>query len=118
MGGTVDQVIVRSLAKLDGFALGIAMGTLSGAIVFLATNILLLKGGEVIGPTLSLLGEYFVGYRVTFLGSFIGLAYGFAGGFVIGWLIAFLRNMMINIYVFTMKLKGNMSAINDFIDNP
>jgi len=113
-----DALIIRSLAKLDGIALGISLGTLFGLVVFLATNILVIKGGEVIGPNLGLLAEYFIGFRVTFAGSVIGLGYGFGLGFIIGWLIALLRNLIITIYIFLMKLRTNMSAINDFIDHP
>jgi len=63
-----------------------------GLGVFIATNILVLKGGEVVGPHLALLGQYFIGYRVTFLGSLIGLAYGLVIGFGIGYGVAFLYN--------------------------
>ena len=40
----------------------------------------MLKGGPVVGPHLELLGQYLIGYRVTFGGSFVGLAYGFLAG--------------------------------------
>ena len=39
--------------------------------LFIATNWLVIKGGERVGPHLQLLSQYFIGYRVTFLGSFI-----------------------------------------------
>ncbi len=113
-----DKLIVQSLAKLDKVALGIALGTIFGLGIFLATNILILKGGEEIGRNLSLLGQYFIGYEVTPVGSLIGLFYGVATGFIAGWLIAFLRNTVITIYLGIIKLKGRMSAVNDFIDNP
>lgn len=113
-----DKLIIQSLAKLDQTALGVAIGTLFGIAVFLATNILVLKGGDPIGPTLSLLGQYFIGYKVTFAGSLIGLVYGFVVGFILGWLAAFLRNLTITIYLHIARIKANMSAVNDFIDNP
>jgi hypothetical protein len=113
-----DKLIVQSLAKLDGVALGVALGTLFGLIVFLATNILILKGGSEIGPNLALLSQYFIGYEVTFGGSLIGLAYGLLAGFVFGWLIAFLRNIIVAIYLHLVKIKRNISAVNEYIDNP
>ena len=113
-----DTLIVQSLAKLDQTALGVAIGVLFGLVIFFATNILILKGGDTIGPNLSLLSQYFLGYSVTFVGSFIGLAYGFVTGFILGWLIAFLRNLIITIYLHIVRIKANMSAVNDFIDNP
>ena len=111
-------MIVAALAKLDGIALGISLGLLLGLVIFLATNILLFKGGDQIGPNLALLGQYFIGYEVTFRGSLIGLIYGLFLGFILGWLIAFLRNIAVTVYIHILKVKGSMSAVNDYIDNP
>jgi ABC-type dipeptide/oligopeptide/nickel transport system permease subunit len=75
-------------------------------MIFIATNWLVIKGGQVtpegayvVGPHLQLLSQFFIGYRVSFLGSLIGFAYGFAvgtlGGALVGWIynkIVDLRN--------------------------
>lgn len=114
----VDRIIVESLAKLDGVALGISLGLIFGLIIFAATNILIFKGGEVVGPNLSLLEQYFVGYEVTFSGSIVGLIYGVLVGFIVGWLIATLRNFVVSLYIHYLKVRGSMSAVNDYIDNP
>ena len=113
-----DKLIVESLAKIDGVAMGIALGTFFGLGIFLATNILIVRGGDVVGPNLALLSEYFIGFEVSFQGSLIGLTYGFVAGFATGWLIAFLRNTVVKIYIHLLRLKGSMSAVNDYIDNP
>ena len=113
-----EKLIVQSLAKLDGTALGIAIGLLFGIAVFLTTNFLIFKGGDEIGPNLALLGQFFIGYEVSFSGSLIGAIYGLISGFIIGWLIATLRNLALSIYMFVLRLKGSMSAVNDYIDNP
>lgn len=113
-----DELIVQSLAKLDGRALGIAIGLLTGFGIFAATNFLVLKGGEVIGTNLGLLSQFFIGYDVDFRGSLIGLVYGVIVGFVIGWLIAAIRNFVFTIYIHLFKLRGSISAVNDYIDNP
>ncbi len=113
-----EELIIQSLAKLDGKALGIAIGMLFGLGVFAATNILILKGGEVLGPNLALLGQFFIGYEVSFTGSLIGMAYGIISGFVIGWMIAMIRNLVVTIYMHIVRLKGSMSAVNDYLDNP
>lgn len=115
---STEELIVQSLAKLDGKALGISIGLLFGVIIFLATNFLLYKGGDVIGPNLELLGQFFIGYEVSISGSLIGMIYGLIAGFVIGWLIAFFRNFVVTIYMHVLRLKGSMSAVNDYIDNP
>ncbi|HEX6126994.1 MAG TPA: hypothetical protein VFZ23_16595 [Pyrinomonadaceae bacterium] len=113
-----QRIIVQSLAKLDGTALGIALGTLGGLAIFAATNYLVFKGGDVIGPNLSLLAQFFPGFEVSIAGSFIGFVYGLITGFVFGWLIAFLRNITVSLYIHVLKLKSSMSAVNDYIDNP
>lgn len=116
--GTTEELIVQSLAKLDKIALGVSVGTLFGLVIFLATNILVFKGGDQIGPNLALLSQYFIGYEVTAAGSLIGLFYGFVSGFILGWLSAFLRNSVVAFYLHLLKIKSSMSAVNDFIDNP
>lgn len=116
--GAADQLIIQSLAKLDALALGIALGVLFGLLIFLATNFLVWKGGAEIGPNLALLSHYFIGYEVTPLGSLSGFFYGFLCGFVLGSFIAVLRNSIVAAYLFLLKLKSSMSAVNDFIDNP
>ena len=113
-----ERIIVQSLAKLDGTALGVALGLLGGLLIFAATNFLLFKGGEVIGPNLGLLAQFFPGYEVSVSGSLIGGFYGLISGFVLGWLIAFLRNCAVAIYIHILKLKSSMSAVGDYIDNP
>ena len=84
----IEKAVVRLNAKLTGFVLGF----LFGFGLFLATLILVIKGGQVVGPHLGLLSQYFPGYRVTFLGSFVGFFYGFLTGFWIGWVIGAVYN--------------------------
>ena len=85
------EVAVR-LARLHARAQGIALGLILAGGIFIATNWLVIKGGETVGPHLGLLGQYFIGYDVTFLGSLVGAAYGFVLGFVIGYVITLLYN--------------------------
>lgn len=113
-----DKILIESLARIDPLALGIALGTLSGLIIFSAVNFLLLKGGAEIGPNLSLLSHYFIGFSVTFAGSFIGGLYGFFLGFALGSIAAFLRNIIVTVYLSLLRFKSNISATSDFIDNP
>ncbi len=87
----VDIVLTR-LARFNATVQGIVLGILLGGVIFVATNWLILKGGNPVGPHLALLGQYFIGYRVTFVGSLIGFVYGFATGFVVGYLVAWLYN--------------------------
>ena len=87
-----EKLAIVRLARLRAMAVGISLGLIFALSIFVATNWLVIKGGERIGPHLALLGEYFIGYKVTFLGSFIGAAYGAVVGFVLGYIVARLYN--------------------------
>src|SRR5688500_10510380 len=93
-----EALLLQVFAKLDAMAFGIAVGLWAALCLSAATILLLIDGGPLLGRHLELLGQYFVGYKVTWTGSIVGFAYGFAGGFCVGWLIAFLRNLCISIY--------------------
>jgi hypothetical protein len=61
------------------------------------TSWLLIKGGPQVGVHLQLLGQYFVGYSVTWQGSLVGLFYGALVGGVVGWSIGTLYNAIVAI---------------------
>jgi hypothetical protein len=86
------DVVLTRLARFNATVQGVVSGILLGGVIFIATNWLVLKGGEAIGPHLALLGQFFIGYQVTFVGSLIGFGYGFASGFFAGYLVATLYN--------------------------
>jgi hypothetical protein len=83
-----EQLVLTRLLHLNALVYGLVTGVSAGLMLFVATNWLVLKGGDVVGPHLSLLSQFFVGYRVTFGGSFIGLLYGCLLGFVGGYSVA------------------------------
>ena len=84
----------RGLLRLNARAWGIGFGMLLGVGLFLATNILVVRGGENVGEHLSLLGIYFPGYRVTFVGSLIGFVYAFVVGYALGRVIGMVYNRL------------------------
>jgi hypothetical protein len=87
-----EELIKRAVLRLNGNILGAVIGTISALAIFAATNWLVLKGGEVVGPHMELLGQFFWGYSVTFVGSLIGSAYTFTIGYVCGLLIGWIYN--------------------------
>ena len=91
LNGREGQLIYGVL-RLNAKALGLALGLIGGLAVFTATNWLVIKGGDPLGPHLQLLNQYFVGYRVSFLGSLVGFLYGFAVGSLSGVLISWIYN--------------------------
>ena len=92
------QNIVRTrILRLNAIIQGIVTGIMAGLGLFITTNWLVIKGGEVVGPHLALLNQFFIGYEVTFVGSLIGLTYGFVFGFGTGFLIATVYNRLVDI---------------------
>ena len=92
-----EEKLFRGALRLNFRMTGLILGIILGLVVFLATNWLVIKGGHispgggvVVGPHLQLLSQFFIGYRVSFLGSIIGFFYGFIlgtfSGAAIGWI--------------------------------
>jgi tetrahydromethanopterin S-methyltransferase subunit G len=92
-----EELLRRAVVRLNGNILGVVFGIVLGLMIFVATNWLVFQGGPVVGPHLALLGQFFIGYRVTFLGSLIGLAYGCVCGFVCGWILAWVYNRVVSL---------------------
>jgi hypothetical protein len=90
-----EEALVREVIRLSRNVLGLTLGILFAGGVFLATNILVIKGGPTVGAHLQLLNQFFPGYAVTFAGSFIGLGYGFLVGYISGWIIATVYNWVV-----------------------
>jgi len=97
-------------------AFGIALGATAGTLIFLVTAFHL-----IVNPAnalnISLLGQYFYGYEVTWRGAFAGLAWGFATGFVAGWFVAFVRNLVVTVTVFTLRTRAELEQTSDFLDH-
>lgn len=80
--------------RMNAVATGLVMGIVAGLALFVATNWLVLKGGDVVGPHLALLGQIYYGYKVTFIGSLIGFVYAGFTGFAAGYAGARLYNVV------------------------
>lgn len=91
-----EEIIRKAVVRLNGHILGFVLAMIGALVIFVATNWLVLKGGEVVGPHLGLLDQFFIGYSVTFAGSFIGAAYAFVIGYVSGLFIAWVYNWVIS----------------------
>jgi hypothetical protein len=93
----LEEIVLTRIIRLNATVQGVVTGLMAALGIFVTTNWLVLKGGEVVGPHLALLGQFFIGYRVTFGGSLIGAAYGFVCGFVVGGLVAKLYNGLVHL---------------------
>ena len=88
----LEEIILTRLVRLNAKIHGLVTGIVLGLGLLIATNWLVLKGGKSVGRHLSLLSQFFIGYRVSFLGSLIGFLYGFICGFIVGYSIAWMYN--------------------------
>lgn len=90
-----EQLLEQAVLHLNGNILGIVFGIVTGLIILVATNWLVIKGGEKVGTHLGLLSNFFIGYSVTFVGSLIGAIYGFLTGYIFGFLTAWIYNRVV-----------------------
>ncbi len=97
-----EDKLFKGVLRLNAKFFGLVLGLLIGLVIFIATNWLLIKakaapgGVQIVGPHLQLLSQFFIGYRVSFIGSIIGFLYGFALGTLIGTAIGFIYNKIVD----------------------
>jgi hypothetical protein len=98
-----DEKLLGGVIRLNAKVYGLVLGIVLGLIIFIGTNWLLIKGGQmtpngryVVGPHLQLLSQFFIGYKVSFLGSIIGFFYGFALGTLCGTAVGWIYNKIVD----------------------
>jgi hypothetical protein len=87
----------RTVARIQAAVLALVLGLICGLGLFLMTAWLLIKGGEHVGQHLQLLGQYFIGYSVSWKGSVVGFFWGALVGGVIGWAIGNIYNRIVGV---------------------
>ncbi len=92
---TESERLLNAVARVNTMALAFVFAILCGLSLFVMTVFLLIKGGDPPGPHLQLLGQFFIGYTVSWPGSFLGLFYGLLFGAVVGGAIGFLYNKIL-----------------------
>jgi hypothetical protein len=75
-----QNAVLERVIRFNLLAVGITIGAMSGVILWVATVVLLLRGGENVGLHLNLLAVFFPGYAVTWAGAWVGLVWGFVAG--------------------------------------
>jgi hypothetical protein len=91
------EEISRSIARIQAGVLAVAGALIGGVGLFVVTIWLVLKGGQDVGQHLQLLGQYFIGYSVTWVGSIIGFFYGALTGGIVGWAVGTIYNKIVSI---------------------
>ncbi|HEV8525672.1 MAG TPA: hypothetical protein VGQ71_14350 [Terriglobales bacterium] len=89
-----EELLEQAVAQLNAKLLGLILGLMLGIGLFIATIILVIKGGPDPGRHLGLLSQYFPGYDITVTGSFLGFGYAFGVGYAIGALIGAVYNRL------------------------
>ena len=111
---SASQILRHVFQRLHPVAFGVAIGVVAGLSLFLATVVLVLKGGNIVGPNLSLLSQYLPEYRVTMGGSVLGLMYGQVIGFISGWFLATLRNGSLLLYMAVVDNQVRHEVLKNF----
>lgn len=86
------EELTRAVVRIHAGVLAVVCALIGGIGLFGMTAWLLIRGGESVGKHLQLLGNYFIGYSVTWGGSVIGFFYGALFGGFIGWIIGKIYN--------------------------
>ena len=87
-----QKELQRAFQRTSEQGWGLALGFLGAIAVFVATAVLVFRGGDHVGPHLSLLSVYLPGYSVTWPGAFVGAGYFFFIGYGAGRTIATIYN--------------------------
>ncbi|REK08479.1 MAG: FAD-dependent oxidoreductase [Acidobacteria bacterium] len=112
----LEQAIAAAFARYDPVALGGAVGVIAGALVFLLTAVLLLRGDEPLGPNLSLLGHYLIGFQVSWPGALIGALEAALLGFGFGWLLARTINLLVDLAAESVVRECELEGLLDPFD--
>lgn len=91
---TPEEAVKATVLRLNARAWGISFGLVLGGGLFLATIVLVLRGGAQVGQHLGMLSVFLPGYRVTWAGAFIGFVYLFVLGYALGRLIGAVYNRL------------------------
>jgi hypothetical protein len=91
---TPEEAVKATILRLNARAWGISFGLVLGGGLFVATLVLVLRGGPQVGQHLGMLSVFLPGYRVTWGGAFIGFVYLFVLGYALGRLIGAVYNRL------------------------
>jgi hypothetical protein len=107
--GESKELLQTAFSTYDEVALGGAVGVTASIVLAVATAVLLLGSSEGFVPMLSLLGNYFFGYEVSFPGLAVGMVEAGLIGFVLGWIAARLINRLTS--AFERDLERRLAAL-------
>jgi protoporphyrinogen oxidase len=90
-------LLQQAFGRYDPVALGAAVAVVAGVGLFAAAATLLLRGGDVVGPNLSLLGHYLPGFGMSWPRVALGAVEAAGLGFALGWAFARVQNGLVRL---------------------
>ena len=111
--GPLEALLTQAFARYDPVALGAGVSTAAASVLFAATAVLLLRGDEPLGPTLSLLGHYLLGYEVSWAGALLGAFEAGVLGFALGWVMAKSMNTLVSWYETGLRRRLQLVEVMD-----
>ncbi len=111
----LEGLVESAFARYDPVALGAALSVVGALGMGLAAAVPLLTQADHVVPMLSLLGNYFLGFEVSWAGVVTGMAEAGIGGFGLGWVMARLINRLVDGYresiLRHLELAGTMDPL-------
>lgn len=92
------------------------MGITAGLVLTVATALAMLSDKHEFVPMLSLLGNYFFGYQVSWRGIAVGIVESSAIGFAFGWTTAKLLNCIVGAFENGLVKRLEMSTAIDVLE--
>ncbi len=113
---TLEDVLATAFARYDSLALGLAVAIVSGVGLFLATAWVLLRAERDSAEMLALIGQYLLGYEVSWGGAVLGFIgaglFGFVVGFGVGWLVNLIIGWEETILERELEVAGTIDPLN------
>ena len=79
-----ERVLLHSAVRFNMIVMAASVGLIAGSLLWLATTVLVVRGGENVGAHLGVLSVYFPGYAVSWAGAWIGFLWAFLAGAIGG----------------------------------
>jgi protoporphyrinogen oxidase len=112
-GAGVQDLLKTAFALYDPVALGGAFGSAAGVGLFLITAVLFFQDLEMRQPMLSLLGNYLMGYELSWVGALLGLLEAVLGGFGLGFVMAVLINALVRRHANSLVRRLALAKLSD-----
>jgi hypothetical protein len=111
----LERRVLRAFAPLNARALGLSLGIVAALAISALTELSIIVDKDREFP-LHLLRNYFPGYSVSVAGILVGAVWAFVAGFMFGWLMATIRNVVIGAWILKAKMRADIEASRDVLD--